>query len=340
MVSDPDGELAPTFFARMVETVGVGVGIYGQDGRYIYTNDAYGNLFGVDAETLVGTSLWEINPGFDGDRFDRYWASFGPTETRTAETVHEYNGVTVPVATVTTRRTIDGTPYHFGTIKDISTRKTRERELERQNERLDAFASVVSHDLRNPLSVAQGYLELLQDDVDRREVRLIGNALERMDSLITELLSLAQSGEEIGDPEPVSLADVAASAWETVGTGTATLSVVDRDIDIMSDRSRLRQLFSNLFRNGIEHGGSDVTVTIGRTEGGFYVADDGVGIPPDERERVFTTGYTTAEDGTGLGLRIVKEIVDAHGWEIEATESDTGGARFEITGVEFTANPR
>ena len=69
---------------------------------------------------------------------------------------------------------------------------------------------------------------------------------------------------------------------------------------------------------------------------GFYVADTGPGIPPSDREDVFEAGYSTSEDGTGFGLRIVGQIADAHGWEITVTESENGegGARFEFTGVE------
>jgi signal transduction histidine kinase len=77
-----------------------------------------------------------------------------------------------------------------------------------------------------------------------------------------------------------------------------------------------------------------VTVTVGGLPDGFYVADDGEGVPPADRDRVFERGYTTG-DGTGLGLSIVEQIVGAHGWSVRATESEDGGARFEITGVEF-----
>jgi signal transduction histidine kinase len=70
-------------------------------------------------------------------------------------------------------------------------------------------------------------------------------------------------------------------------------------------------------------------------EDGFYVADDGRGIPEEERERVFEPGYSTAADGTGFGLSIVEQIIEQHGCEIRVAESDAGGARFEITGVEF-----
>jgi signal transduction histidine kinase len=104
---------------------------------------------------------------------------------------------------------------------------------------------------------------------------------------------------------------------------------------VLADESRLRQLFENLFRNAVEHGGPGVAVTVGPLEGrGFYVADDGPGIPADERDRVRETGYTTADGGTGFGLSIVESIADAHGWGMRLVESETGGARFEFTGVE------
>jgi signal transduction histidine kinase len=87
-------------------------------------------------------------------------------------------------------------------------------------------------------------------------------------------------------------------------------------------------------RNAIEHTEQTVTVTIGEFEDGFYIEDDGDGIPEDERDDVFAPGYTTTDDGTGFGLSIVSDIVEAHGWEIRLTDSADGGARFEITGVE------
>ena len=66
----------------------------------------------------------------------------------------------------------------------------------------------------------------------------------------------------------------------------------------------------------------------------LHVADDGVGIPVDDRDDIFERGYSTARDGTGLGLRIAAQIADAHGWEIRVTDSDDGGARFDVTGVD------
>jgi signal transduction histidine kinase len=112
--------------------------------------------------------------------------------------------------------------------------------------------------------------------------------------------------------------------------------VVDDTFDFAADPDRLQQLFENLFRNAVEHAGDDVTIRVGALDGdGFYIEDDGPGIPEDKREKVFDSGFTTNRDGTGFGLAIVMEIVEAHGWQISVTEGDTGGARFEVTNVEL-----
>jgi len=104
---------------------------------------------------------------------------------------------------------------------------------------------------------------------------------------------------------------------------------------IRADADRLQRLFEKLFRNSVEHGGHDVTVTVGNGAEGFYVEDDGPGVPADRRESVFDPGHSTTPSRTGFGLSIVREIVNAHGWTITVTEGSAGGARFEITGVEF-----
>ena len=89
--------------------------------------------------------------------------------------------------------------------------------------------------------------------------------------------------------------------------------------------------------DSVEHGGDDVTVTVGTVDDGFYVEDDGTGIPEAERDEVFGAGYSTSESGTGFGLSIVEQVVEAHGWEVRVTDGAEGGARFEVTGVRFAA---
>ncbi|KAB7514344.1 sensor histidine kinase [Halosegnis rubeus] len=213
--------------------------------------------------------------------------------------------------------------------------RAREQELREQNERLETFTSVVSHDLQNPLSVATGYTELAQQESGETEaLEKVEQALERMNSLIDELLTLAQQGESIDEKEPILLDRVASKAWETAATEQATLEIID-DGQFNGDRNRIQQLLENLFRNAVEHGGASVTVTVGAIDSdGFYVEDDGPGIPADTRETVFDHGYTTSETGTGFGLPIVNEIVEAHGGTISVLEGHDGGARFEIRDLE------
>ncbi|WP_197409871.1 sensor histidine kinase, partial [Haloferax profundi] len=140
------------------------------------------------------------------------------------------------------------------------------------------------------------------------------------------------------DPEPVDLGNIADYAWEYVDTGAATFERDDLPV-VSGDSGRLLRLFENLIRNAVEHGSTPekpVTICIGSlTDGaGFFFEDDGCGIPPESRQKVFDHGYTTNRDGTGFGLPIVRDIATAHGWKVEIDESSSGGARFNFTRVQ------
>jgi PAS domain S-box-containing protein len=246
---------------------------------------------------------------------------------------------------------VEGEDTYFGRVwffRDVTDRVTYERELERQNERLDEFASIVSHDLRNPLNVATGRLELASEECDSEYLDDVERAHDRMASLIDDLLAFARAGSASMTTEAVDLAETCERRWDTVETGDATL-VVDTAAVVRADENRLGELFENLFGNAVEHGSTSslsqdseeavadengLTVTVGELVDGFYVADDGLGIPLDEAEAVFDRGYSTAETGSGFGLPIVREIATAHGWDVSLTDSESGGARFEVTGVE------
>ncbi|AUG49360.1 PAS domain S-box protein [Haloarcula taiwanensis] len=237
----------------------------------------------------------------------------------------------------------DGTMIGLvGTGRNIAERTRRERELQDQKEQLEQFAATVSHDLRNPLNVIQGRLGLVQAEQSSDHLDVIETATDRMERIVEDLLWLAREQQEIGSLEPVAIDAVAAAAWKLVSDPADEAELycdcgADAQPVIKADPDQLRHLLENLFRNTIDHAGLDVTVVVGEIFGdanGFYIEDDGPGIPDEDREKVFEAGYSTSESGTGLGLNIVKRVVDAHGWEIHATESSMGGTRFEITGLE------
>ena len=222
------------------------------------------------------------------------------------------------------------------------TRLDRERELERQtdrlqrqNDRLDRFASIVSHDLRNPLEVARGHLDL--SEADDEHLDRVAAMHERMDELLEDLLTLAREGDRMTDTERIELESLAAQCWQSVETDGATLDVAGT-LSFGADPSGVQQLLENLYRNSVEHAAtaddSSVTIRVGPLEDGFFIEDDGPGIAPEIRDRIFEPGFSTDETGTGYGLSIVAEIAESHDWTISVGESDDGGGRFEITGVD------
>lgn len=222
----------------------------------------------------------------------------------------------------------------FARLEQVRHLRDREKALERERDRLDDFVDVISHDLQNPLHIAGGNLSLARENCDCDHLEPINTALSRMNDIIDDTLTLAQEGERVDTFEPVSLPRLIESCLAVTEATPATVKV-DAEHRLLADPDRLTHVIENLCQNAVDHAGPDVTIQIGTLDSGFYVADDGPGIPADEREAVFESGYTTAKEGTGLGLRIVKRIVEAHGWEIEITDSASGGAWFEITGVSF-----
>ncbi|WP_374057582.1 PAS domain-containing sensor histidine kinase [Halorhabdus salina] len=217
------------------------------------------------------------------------------------------------------------------TVEAAFARASREAELKRQNERLDEFASVVAHDLRNPLSVAIGFQEVIEQTGELEYLDRIGSAHERMERLIEDLLTLASGESTIENTEQIDLEALTTEAWGYVDTDGASLDVSADVPTVAGDAGRLTQLFENLFRNAVEHGGPDVAVVVGPLDdGGFYVEDDGPGIPPERRDEVFEHGVTYSDGGTGFGLSIVADIANAHGWTVSVTEGTDGGARFEF----------
>ena len=312
------------------------------EGIIQYESPSVERLYGYDQETLVGEQVADY---FHPDDCERVTGAF-----RTVVTSDEY----VEEAVEYRHRRADGTytwvesvasanptpeGYYVVNSRDISARKEREQRLERTNARLEEFASIVSHDLRNPLNVAQLRLQQVQMEHESEHLAAVEQAHLRMANLVDDLLTLARTEKQTLSTESVALDSLSEQCWQTVVTGDATLVVV-ADTVIDADYQRLRQLLENLLRNAVEHGSprdddadcstSAVTVTVGELANGFYVEDDGLGVPADKRETLFEPGVSRTVDGTGLGLHIVDGIVDAHGWEISITEGSQGGARFEI----------
>ncbi len=198
---------------------------------------------------------------------------------------------------------------------------------------VENIATVVSHDLRNPLDVAKAHLRAARERGDPEYFDQVAEAHDRMERIIDDVLTLARGDGTVSPSESVDVGSVARDAWSTVETGDATLDVASELPTVEADASRLRRLFENLFRNSVEHGTDDgrVHVRVGpMPDGGFVVGDDGVGIAEADRDRVFDPGYSSSDRGAGLGLTIVERIAEAHGWCVSVPPEASEGARFEF----------
>lgn len=223
----------------------------------------------------------------------------------------------------------------FVTGVEITELHRRLEALDAQNRALEEFVRVAAHDVRDLLAVATGTLQLATTDVGRGErvevarerLETVEATLHRIGKLIDNLSRLAREGKLVGERSEHELAAIATEAWQHVDTREASLSI-ESSTQIRADRTRLMEVFENCYRNAVEHAGPAVTVRVGTTDDGFYIEDDGPGLP-ERGETLFDVGVSTA-DGMGLGLSIVETIVTAHGWTLSATDSADGGARFEI----------
>ena len=324
-------EVTSQYQALVDSFPGGGVFLFNRELEYIRAGGNELNALGLSSDNFTGRTPQEMLPGEIGEETARYYRKTLAGESHTYR--QEYRGTHYEIRTMPIRDQTGEVTHGMAVSRDISHQVTRRETLKQQNERLEEFASVVSHDLRNPLTTAELRVDLAQAECESSHLDDAADAIGQCQTLIEDLLSLARGGETVGSVEPTSIAALADECWQVIPSEDATLAV-ETDRTIPADRGRLKQLFENLLTNAVEHGGSATTVTVGELPDGFYVADDGVGIPADERTDIFEQGYSTARGGTGFGLRIVAQIVDAHGWNIRVTDSDDGGARFEVTGVE------
>ncbi|WP_323677201.1 ATP-binding protein [Halorubellus sp. PRR65] len=345
-------------YRTLVETARDGLYRLDANGDVAYANESFASMLGYDRSEILGTHGSTAMAEDELERGQRVIQRVLDDDERESEILDmemvRKDGERVIVAVHFVVLTTDDGAYDgvVGVVRDVTDRRERERELRRKNERLEAFASTVSHDLRNPLNVANGHLALARESFESENLAEVADALDRMDALVEDLLALARAGERVNETEPVALGPLVDACWSTVATGDATLAN-ETTGTLHADPSRLRQLLENLLRNAIEHASpcsqaepgnavehgeidendrDGVHVTVGALDDGhgFYVADDGPGIPPEDRDTVFESGVTSNDGGTGFGLAIVQDIVDAHGWTVDVVESDAGGARFEL----------
>jgi signal transduction histidine kinase len=325
-------DLAPIGRDAAVRNLNAGVITIDSDHRVIDTNESSRRIINCDsADSVVGRHIDEVFA--EQPSFREYYYSVTDSDMDHVSRL-ECEGRYFTLEAIPLETSAERTLGHTAVIRDVTDQAIREQELEQKNEQLERFASVISHDIRNPLNVIQGHVELARHNDADPDLDTIAENADRIEKIIEEALVMTRN-EEVQETEPVNIGTVARRAWSHVDTNDVRLKT-DCDFSLEGDPGRLVQLFENVFRNAIEHGGDVGVIWVGTLSGddgsirGFFIADDGAGIAEENRETVMEDGYTTSETGTGLGLSIISEIVETHDWHMGVTESETGGARFEI----------
>jgi signal transduction histidine kinase len=315
------------------------------------TNESFETTFdGVSTGTAVRHWLQDV-VGVDPSRVDDVCSSLAGNDDVDVEVEPGPSGAHTLDPGRYRLRTFDGSGTGSeiqGHLLMIETAEETPNDVE-----TDRIASVISHDLRNPLDVANAHLRAARETGDEEHFDQVRQSHDRMEQIIQDVLTLARGKSALSIADDVDVEAVAADAWATVDTRDASLILEDDLPETRGDPDRLQRLFENLFRNSIEHAhpaetgnadpgdgsgaedsesGAPLQVRVGRTDGGFFIADNGPGVPVEDRTRVFDPGYSRGgtSGGTGLGLTIVEEIADAHDWTVSLTTGSLGGARFEF----------
>lgn len=345
------------FLTSLLENTSEGLLTIDSESRIVFANPAIEDILGYRPDELVGSSKMKLIPERLRSTHFESLKQYVETDERHIDwdgidlpAVHK-DGHEVPVSVSLREHEYEGERLFTGIFTDITERKRHEQRLQAQNAELEEFADVLAHDLRNPLSVAKGYTEIVRETEQVDELSRVESSLSRMEEIIDEMLARARNSAHTSpSDETLSLRGVMAEAWASVLAPEAHLVLPDETWTFSGSRGRLKQLAENVFRNSVEHGstssrtqsddavehgGSTVTVRIGvlETADGFYIEDTGPGFPESTKEQLRTPGELPVGSTGSYGLHIVTKIATEHGWDVVPATSASGGARLEFHNI-------
>lgn len=321
------------------------------DGRITSWNPAATRLYGWSAAEAVGARLDELLPVFRADgskldaRVDGAFLEHAIVRGPVVYSVVRKDGSLAEVESRVWSQEVPGGRTYTAIVRDVAQRRAAERELLELNRSLDEFAAVAAHDLRGPIAAIRGYLELIEDAATARgdtdELAIIARiqgASDRGLRLIDDLLSYSRAGRAALSSARVDLTDLARAVADDVAArvGRPCRIDVEEMPPAEGDAGALRQVLTNLLCNAVNYGPSDrlphiivsAALTDARRELLVRVTDNGRGIPPDERERIFEMFQRGTNSGgaagTGVGLALCRRVVERHGGRIWIEDAPNG----------------
>jgi PAS domain S-box-containing protein len=313
------------------------------DGTHLFVNDAYCRYFDTKRETIIGHRFRPLIHPDDREMVARHFTSLtlqSPVKNVDQRTIRRDGGIRLQRWSDRAIFDPDGRVIEYQSVgRDITEQKVAEEaqkillhDLAMKNTELDRFTYTVSHDLKSPLITIKGFLEILKKDMksgdtDRmhKDIERIHAATVKMENFISALLELSRIGRIANPPRNVSFASLVQEAAEILDTQIKERGVIlttpDEDLMIYGDRVRLLQVFSNLMENAVKFMGEqkepriEIRLSHHKGENTICMRDNGIGIAPENVARIFTIfeRLNPGIAGSGIGLTLVKRIVEVHG---------------------------
>jgi PAS domain S-box-containing protein len=333
-------------FMDAIESSNDGIAIFGKADHLLFANPALLDMFGFKLEEVRG----RLYRDFILDFGEETSADDEKNGSRRRMTCVRKDGSTFPAsvsfAPVTSKD--GGLMATIAVARDISETIEYEEKLKNLNRELESFAYTISHDLRAPLRGIQGFSLALQEDfgskldeTGRRYIDRIGKIAAGMDRLILDLLDHSRIGRIVSPPEDIDMKKLILEAYEEVRS-----LAKDKPIDlslkgefpvITLERSRAKQIFTNLLENSIKYSKDFVDIEVGCLDHGdgyeFSVRDRGIGFDMIYHDRIFDpfSRLDRSGEGSGIGLATVKKIIETFGGRIWAESSPGEGSVFRFT---------
>ncbi|MFX0123252.1 MAG: PAS domain S-box protein [Candidatus Hodarchaeota archaeon] len=321
-------------YRRLIELSPDAIILSDPESKILMVNEQAVKLYGGIEEDLIGKNAFDFIVPEDHDRaFNNVNVLLENGSIRNIEySMIRKDGTTYPAdLSVAVISDSEGNPTNFlGVLRDITERKKAEEKLIRQKEELSEFAHFIAHDLSNCLTSIEGYTQLL--DLEYDESHIISTQIEYMKSLLKRSLTLADAGLAVEKDADVDLNVLIERVAKTVIPQTVSFTQ-EKLPTVLCDQGKLAQAFTNLLENATLHGKPQnvwIKKKMTKNHLKILIVNDGKPIPSEIRKRIFDYGFSTQKDSMGLGLSIVRKIIEAHNWDI-SVQSDEEETTFQIS---------